>query len=120
MTTSNGIAFHVKFDDYTADELCKILNLMVKNHKMKLGGDVMKKVRPIFESAVKSPDFGNGRFVRNLFEKARMKQASRLLRMDVDNVTKADVSRLAAEDFEAPLVLRKQKRQMGFIDRDAV
>ena len=108
------IAFHINFDDYCSNELCAILELMVKNHNMVLDCGVIEKVRPIFETAALSKDFGNGRFVRNLFEKAKLKQASRLVRMDVGNVTKNDLATLICDDFEAQVTKTNTKRRIGF------
>ena len=108
------IAFHVNFKDYGIGELCDILELMVKNHKMSLGGGVIEKVTPILENALKNQDFGNGRFVRNLFEKAKLKQASRLVAMDVESVTKSDALTLISDDFEAPEEQRRSVNRIGF------
>ena len=110
------IAFHVSFDDYSTEELCEILELMVRKHKMSLGDNVIDKVTPIFETAVQNSDFGNGRFVRNLFEKAKMRQASRLVSMDVGLVTKSDVTTLISDDFDMPLEQKQKQetRRIGF------
>jgi AAA+ superfamily predicted ATPase len=108
------IAFHVHFDDYNADELCQITELLADKKKLKLAADVKEKLKPIYEAAMKDHDFGNGRFARNIFEKAVMKQASRLVAMDVDEVTSAEVGLLIADDFEAPAAASKEKRRIGF------
>jgi len=60
-------------------------------------------------------DFGNGRFARNLFEKAVMKQASRLVAMDVGSVTAETLEMLLADDFEAPIMKPQVKNKIGFI-----
>ena len=67
-----------------------------------------------FRAPMKNGDFGNGRFARNLFEKAVMKQASRLVAMDVDNVTGEDIEPLVAEDFEVPAVKVQERKAIGF------
>lgn len=110
------IAFHVPFEDYNSDELSRILNLFVKDGMMVLSGDVQKKVMPIFEEAVKHPDFGNGRFVRNLYERARMRQASRLVTLKASEINREVLSTLKAEDFEMPAkyVAKNTHRTIGF------
>mgnify|MGYP001373302732 FL=1 len=45
---------------------------------MRLSEDAEEKVKSILAKAVKSEDFGNGRFVRNLMEQAVMSLAERL------------------------------------------
>ena len=108
------IAFHVPFADYDTEELMQILGLLAEKQSMSLDDSVRGKVMPILSAASKDPDFGNGRFVRTLFEMARMKQAERLLAMDVDSVTSEHVTQLIADDFEAPLAARNVKNRIGF------
>jgi len=43
-----------------------------------------------------------------------MKQAGRLLAMDIDSVTNEQVKTLIAEDFEAPVATRKAVHRIGF------
>ena len=110
------IAFHVNFDDYTADELYEILESIAKKHKTRLDTGVKEKVAPILENAVKTADFGNGRFVRNLFEKAQLKQAGRLVKMNVDKIAQHDVMTLTGDDFETPAALKsKETKRIGFV-----
>ena len=108
------IAFHVPFADYDAEELCLITELLAANKKMRLGDCVRGKLMPLYESALKSEDFGNGRFARNMLEKAIMKQATRLVSMDLDSVTKNDIELLLADDFEMPAVKAKSVSRIGF------
>ena len=109
------IAFHVPFADYNADELFQITELLAKKRKLKFGVEVRDKLLPIYEDAMKTGDFGNGRFARNLFEKAVMKQASRLVAMDFGSVTAENIEMLLADDFEAPVMKPQVKNKIGFI-----
>lgn len=108
------IAFHVQFDDYSAEELCDITELMAKNKKIFLAEGTRDKLMPIYEKAICDRDFGNGRFVRNLFQKAMMNQAARLLATGVNSVKKSDIDTLLPEDFTAPSTVQKQQSQIGF------
>ncbi len=109
------IAFHVPFEDYNTDELIEITNFIANKNKITLDKSVNTKLAPIYEKAVNTEAFGNGRFARNMFEKAVMKQSSRLIAMDLDEVTKSDVTTLMAEDFEMPAGLsEKTKQKIGF------
>ena len=109
------IAFHVPFSDYKSDELLQILDYIAEKHSMKLDEKVIDKLQPIINAAIKSSDFGNGRFMRNLFEKARMNQSTRLLEMDIDCLTESQVKLLTADDFETPKHLSTSTMQIGFI-----
>ncbi len=108
------IGFHVKFEDYSADELCDISRLIVSKMGMGIEDEAMCKVHSIMEQAVKQRDFGNGRFARNLMERARMAQASRLVKMDFDKVSSDDVSTIIADDIVLPDYIPTEKPTIGF------
>lgn len=109
------IAFHVPFADYTARELMEITQLMTRKQQLHLAKGVRDKLLPLFALALQQPDFGNGRFVRNLLEKARMRQAGRLVQRNADEVTPEEVSTLLPEDFVFPaLTGAAPKRAIGF------
>ena len=112
------IAFHVHFDDYNADELFQILQLFARKQKMRLDVSAEKKVKSIFEEACRHSDFGNGRFVRNMFEQAQMRQAGRIVSRSPEGVTSEYVATLIADDFEMPKEYTKANNQVktiGFI-----
>jgi len=110
------IAFHVPFADYSAEELLDISRLIAKKSGLSFTEGAGKKMVTIFETACSSSDFGNGRFARNLIEKARLKQAGRLLAKDLSEVKKDDLLTLCEEDFETPVEYRKpeEKKHFGF------
>lgn len=101
------IAFHVPFKDYNADELCDIATLLADKCGMRFTEDAYDKLRRNFEIAMEQSDFGNGRYVRNVIEKARMAQSSRLLSMDIEQITRDDVATLCGDDIEVPEVEEK-------------
>ncbi len=93
------IAFHVSFHDYSAEELYQLLEWTAKAGQVTLAADVRETVLPMFRRAALTRDFGNGRFVRNLYEQARMNQAGRLLRCDTAVRSAEQFTTLYAEDF---------------------
>ncbi len=109
------IAFHVPFDDYDSDELCDIARLTAKKDGLKLTDDAYEKLHGIFDTARLENDFGNGRYVRNILDKAKMTQATRLIELDPDSVCKEDLITICAEDIEMPEVcLKNTKHPIGF------
>ena len=62
----------VKFNDYSTEELCEIAKYIVDKTNMKLSEEGLEKLTAIFNKVRNIPNFGNGRFVRNLIEKAQM------------------------------------------------
>ena len=110
------IAFHVHFNDYSADELLSILRLFASNDNLMLSTDAEALAYKIFEISSKDKNAGNGRFVRNIFEKAKMRHASRIIRHN-DNMSFEDIRMLTADDFEIPGEMRNssKQRQIGFV-----
>jgi len=94
------IAFHIPFSDYCPSELWQITELMAGKMQFRLDAAVQDKLSGVFKRAVCCEDFGNGRYVRNLLEKAQMRQASRLVAMDIDQVTDEIIKTLIDDDFE--------------------
>ena len=108
------IAFHVPFADYDTPELIQIAELIASQKGVRLTNDAKEKLSKIFDKKKDEEDFGNGRFVRNLLEKARMAQASRLLQMDLDTITESKVRTIEAADIEEPEARKAPKRLIGF------
>ena len=109
------IAFHVPFPDYSAEELYQICGLIAGQKGLSLDPGTKEALMPILERAREQSDFGNGRYARNLIEKAMMKQSGRLMRLDSKSLTARHLSTLTAEDFEMPEVKPKQTvRRIGF------
>ncbi|MDE7282320.1 MAG: AAA family ATPase, partial [Lachnospiraceae bacterium] len=73
------IPYWIDFPDYDVDELTDIFNLMMKEKGFSATEDAVKEARNIFEKARLMDNFGNGRYVRNLIERAAQNQSVRLL-----------------------------------------
>ena len=80
------------------------------------------KMQKLYEDKGVKPDSpamhmvftGNGRYVRNLLEQAKMNQASRLLEYDFDAITAEEIKTIKAEDIVIPEVKTEVKRTIGF------
>ncbi len=112
------IAFHLDFPDYKADEMLKILELMAKEKGYKLNDKIREKCFNIFESACDKPEFGNGRFARNVLEQAMMRQADRVFKKyKGKTVSRRALSAFAPEDFDVTFAENyvKPQKVMGFV-----
>ena len=71
---------HITFDDYKPEELLAILKILCEKSDYHISKDTEGEVLKVFENAIRSAgqEFGNGRYVRNLFESAVRNQAMRL------------------------------------------
>lgn len=69
----------IRFEDYSTEELLKILQKMCGDHEYRLTPEAIDRAHAIFSSLKTEVGlFGNGRGVRNLFELAITRQANRL------------------------------------------
>ena len=112
---SSRIAYHIPFRDYTTGELCKIAKMMANKKGITISNKAMKKLNDVFNVAALNKDFGNGRYVRNVIEKARMCQAKRLLQKDYDSISQNDLSTIIAADIEMPIKENKNNKTIGFV-----
>ena len=109
------IAFHVPFADYSAEELCQIASLMAKGKGMHITDEAQGKLHEIFACARLQSDFGNGRYVRNIFEQAKMNMASRLMQKSFEAITDRDIVTITADDIVAPPIGKTiVKHKIGF------
>ena len=70
------IGYTLEFDDYTEDELVKIFEGMVKKAGFIVEEDAISYLREIIIKNKDMENFGNARFVRNIYEKTIIKHAS--------------------------------------------
>ena len=69
----------VDFPDYTTDELTQIFRYMMNERHVTATEDAVSAATLIFDRMRLIDDFGNGRFVRNLLDRAIMNQSGRLM-----------------------------------------
>ena len=70
------IGYTVEFEDYTPDELIQIFNQMMEKSGFTVTKEAQNKVKEIIEEYKDTKNFGNARFVRNIYEKSIVKHAS--------------------------------------------
>jgi probable Rubsico expression protein CbbX len=110
------IAHHITFPDYTVGELEQIAGLMTRDLGYSLSAEAQDVLRSYLEKRVDQPWFANARSVRNAVERARLRQARRLVegddtRVDLKALTTIEapdllVSRVFSEEAEAGLTVR--------------
>lgn len=90
---------YINFSDYDANDLEKIFLLNADKNQYVLNEAAIAKVKEIMVCAIEHKDknFGNARFVRNLFEKSIQNQAMRL--SPQSKITAEELSMLKAEDI---------------------
>ena len=89
---------YIHFDDYTAQELYDIFSLQATRGEYMLIADASQYLQERLTAVVanRPQDFGNARYVRNLFEKAVEAQANRLA--SKPTLTKEELTLITKED----------------------
>lgn len=97
---SSRFSLHFDFPDYTATELLEILKIFCSANEYELASDAETRLLAIFAAELERSQkgFGNGRYVRNLFERAMRNHAVRL-HMSDKPWAKEDLITLSAADF---------------------
>ena len=109
------IQFTIDFPDYTVEELYEIFSGLCKKEKYKLANQCKEILIENFKEAKKQECFGNGRYVRNIFEKIKFEQADRIIKTNSKNInliTKKDVEKTIQSVILSNHV--KEKRAIGF------
>ena len=90
---------YIHFDDYSAEDLLAIYELNLKKHQYKMSDSAKTILKDFLENAIANKDknFGNGRFVRNIFEITLQNQATRLSAMN--KLSKEDLQLIVDEDI---------------------
>ncbi len=101
---SSRIAHHIDFPDFTVDELEEIGAMMTEQLGYQLSKPAEKTLREYLELRIEQPRFANARSVRNAVERARLRQARRLLEGVDPRVGREALITLDAADFEASRV----------------
>lgn len=109
------IQFTINFPDYNENELLKIFDMLCKKEKYKLSDTCKEILINNFKEAKNEKNFGNGRYVRNLFEKVKFEQANRIVQTStkaINSITKNDI------ENAIKLIAFKEKvaRRIGFGD----
>jgi len=93
---TSRIGYTLEFDDYTTDELIEIFKGMTKKAGFIVKEDALSYLREIVDKYRNMKNFGNARFIRNIYEKTVIKHASNVKdkkRTDIlKTITKEDIS----------------------------
>ena len=89
--------------------------LMARRRGFSLAPGAADKCRSIFRMVCRQEDFGNGRYVRNLLERAIMRQSERLWnKHKSEELGSEELSVLLESDFEELNIAAVSKPYIGF------
>jgi len=101
---ASRIAHHIDFPDYGVDELYAISGLMLAKMGYRLAPDAEVALREYIARRITQPHFANARSVRNALDRARLRQASRLVAATGRAVSRDDLATITAADLRASRV----------------
>ena len=101
---------YIHFEDYDAKELKEIFELLLRSGGQQIAKDGEQHLREIFELMDKLRDekFGNGRTVRNLYERTIRNLATRVIKTMPTNISEVLMEDITKEDVYS--VLRVNQR----------
>lgn len=108
------IQFTIDFPDYSKEELLEIFKGLCKKENYKLNNNCTDILLENFEKAKRQEDFGNGRYVRNIFEKIKFEQADRVIKTNsksINTITEKDI-RNTLDNIK--LNIKQKQRVIGF------
>lgn len=121
---------YIHFEDYTSQELYQIFISLCEANKYTVNDEAKKCLTEYFEnlSSNKNENFGNGREVRNLFEKIITKQANRIAQntitdekslveiiesdIEIDGYSKENILDNAIEELNSLVGVSKTKKEV--------
>ena len=90
------IGYTFEFDDYTTEELIEIFKGFVSKNGFEVTDDAIEYLKVIIDKNRNMKNFGNARFIRNIYEKSIIKHASRVKdkkqKKILKTITKEDIN----------------------------
>ncbi|WP_289355767.1 AAA family ATPase [Paenibacillus sp. S-12] len=104
LLTNSGLpsrfSIHLDFPDFSNDELLKIAYKMALEREYVILPEAVVKIKELITKEKEDNyNFSNGRFIRNLIEKAIRNQAVRLIKYNKGKLSQANLRNLTYDDF---------------------
>ncbi len=96
---ASRVAHHIDFPDYSEGELLQIADRMVGGLGLQLSADARQALSEYVERRRRQPNFANARSIRNALDRARLRQARRLIeagRVDAETLTTIEAADIRA------------------------
>jgi probable Rubsico expression protein CbbX len=101
---SSRIAHHLDFPDYAAEELQQIAMRMLQAMQYRLSDSGIDALRDYIPLRMRQPHFANARSIRNALDRARLRQANRLVAKSGMQLTRDDLMTIEGSDLRASRV----------------
>lgn len=104
---SSRVAHHLEFEDYSKGELTAIAGLMLGRDDYRFSPGAVGAFDEYLERRLAMPRFANARSVRNALERARLRQANRLVATP-GTVSRDDLMVITEEDVRGSRVFEQE------------
>ncbi|MBA3234658.1 MAG: CbbX protein [Chloroflexi bacterium] len=101
---SSRVAHHIDFPDYAEDELHSIAGLMLGQMQYRLSDEADTALVEYIGLRRTQPNFANARSVRNALDRARLRQANRLVAQRDGPLTREQLMTIEPEDIRVSRV----------------
>lgn len=111
---SSRIGYKMNFKDYNLEELLGIFIKKINDSKLNLNEDAIKEIKNILYDFSKKENFGNGRFISNLFDKVILTHAKNVDGIDsleiLTTITEKDILDTNLENMK----LKEKTYRIGY------
>ncbi len=101
---SSRVAHHIDFPDYAEDELHAIAGLMLGHMQYRLSDEADAALAEYIARRRTQPNFANARSLRNALDRARLRQANRLVARRGGPLTREQLMTIEPEDIRVSRV----------------
>jgi probable Rubsico expression protein CbbX len=101
---SSRVTHHIDFPDYTLEELGQIADLMLHGMQYQLSASGRAALTEYIARRATQPSFSNARSIRNALDRARLRQASRIVSSADRPMSREDLMTIEADDIRASRV----------------
>lgn len=110
---NSRIGYTINFPDYTLDELVDIFKQLLEKNGLKITEEALNETKSIVQEAKGTENFGNARYINNMFQKVLISHAK-----NTDLIDKNDekIYTIIKEDIEHDKLISNNynKRKIGF------
>jgi len=101
---SSRIAHHLDFPDYSPQELEAIASRMLESMQYRLSSSGVSALRDYIPLRMRQEHFANARSMRNALDRARLRQANRLIACSGSKLTREELMTIEGEDIRSSRV----------------
>jgi AAA lid domain len=101
---SSRIAHHLDFPDYSPQELEAIASRMLESMQYRLSSSGVSALRDYLPLRMRQEHFANARSMRNALDRARLRQANRLIACSGSKLTREELMTIEGEDIRSSRV----------------